>query len=351
MRQERGLDQGELARLAGVSRQTVSSIESGRSDPATGIALALARVLRVPVEELFGQEPATLDAEVAPPRGSRRVALGEIDGRWIAHPVQPFAPADGLLAPRDKSQKRARVQPLRPAEDLRRGLIALGCDPALGLLAAHLGDACRLTWVPASSTAALEALAGGRAHLAGAHLRDEQSGEFNLPFVQRLLPGREVLLVNLARWREGLLVRRGNPRGVRGAHDLSRRPVRIVNREPGSGARRVLDKLLADARVSAKRVQGYDRVVGTHAAVAQAVAMGAADAGVASESAAIAYGLHFVPLAEERSDVVIPSALAREPRGARLLEALQGRAFRRDLSGIDAYETAQSGRVLAEVRP
>ena len=189
------------------------------------------------------------------------------------------------------------------------------------------------------------------AHLAGAHLRDEQSGEFNLPFVQRLLPGREVLLVNLARWREGLLVRRGNPRGIRGAHDLARKPVRIVNREPGSGARRVLDKLLEGGRVRPRRVEGYDAIVATHAAVAQAVAMGAADAGVASESAALAYGLHFLPLAEERSDIVIPAALAREPRGARLLEVLQGRAFRRDLSGIDAYETGQSGPIIAEVRP
>src|ERR1051326_8596188 len=102
-RADRSLGQAELARLAGVSRQTLSRIEAGHTDPATGIALALARVLRTPVEELFAAEPGALEVEVAPPRGARRVALAEIDGRWIAPPVQPFSPADALLAPKDKS--------------------------------------------------------------------------------------------------------------------------------------------------------------------------------------------------------------------------------------------------------
>jgi molybdate-binding protein/DNA-binding XRE family transcriptional regulator len=369
VRRERGLGQAELARLSGVSRQTLGSIEAGRTDPATGIALALARALRCPVEELFGLEPAALEADIAPPlcaplapgprrRAPSRVVLGEVAGRWVAHPLPPDHPAslstgaDALLPPRESSRRHARVHPLRSAEDLRCNLIAVGCDPALGLLAAHLAEARggeRLVWVPGPSTAALLSLAEGRAHLAGAHLEDEETGEFNLPFVRRLLPDTPVLLVNLARWREGLVVARGNPRGIHGAHDLARRGVRIVNREPGSGARRVLDKLLSQARVPPRRVRGYQHVVGGHAAVAQAVAMGAADAGVATESAALAHGLRFLPLAEERSDLVLPLSLAREPRGARLLEVLQGRAFRRDLAGIDAYETGQSGRVLAEV--
>src|SRR5207237_951426 len=158
---------------------------------------------------------------------------------------------------------------------------------------------------------------------AGAHLYDEQSGEFNLPFVRRLVPGRDVLVVNLARWREGLVVARDNPRGIRSAADLARPDVRIVNREPGAGARRLLDRALDRAGVASGDVRGYRTVLGGHAAVAQAVAMGMADAGVAAESAALAHGLSFVPLAEERSDLVLPLALAREARGARILETLQ----------------------------
>lgn len=369
LRQERGLGQEELARLAGVSRQTVSTIESGRSDPSTALALSLARALRCPVEELFWLEAPAVEALVARPLSApslpgprrpaqSRLALAEVFGRWVAHPlpadhsVSLSTGADALLSSREAARTHVRLRPLRSLETLRNTVLAAGCDPALGLLAARLaGDhpGERLVWLPASSTAALLSLSQGQAHIAGAHLLDEDSGEFNVPFVRRLLPGREVLVVNLARWREGLLVARKNPRGIRGARDLARRGVRIVNREPGAGARRVLDRLLARAGVEAKRVRGYATVVGSHSAVAQAVAMGMADAGVATESAALACGLDFLPLAEERSDLVLPLELARDPRGGRILDTLASAAFRRDLGGIAAYQTTQSGRVLAEV--
>ena len=349
----RGLDQQELARLAGVSRQTIGSIESGRSDPSTAVALALASALELTVEELFAVEPAAglrvrpATALSAAVPGSRRVVLASIGGSWVAHalPADALATsADGLLSPRS-----TRALPLRPLESLRTTVLVAGCDPALALLAAHLAErraGVRLVWLQAASTAALSALARGEAHLAGAHLFDEESREFNVPFVRTLLPGRAALVVTLARWREGLAVPRKNPRGIRGVQDLGRKNLRVATREPGAGARRLLDRLLARHRVGAVR----GPVLGSHAAVAQAVALGAVDAGVTTESAALAAGLRFLPLAEERSDLVLPLEFSREPRGDRLLETLASAAFRRDLGAIAAYEARQCGVVVAEVR-
>ncbi len=348
----RGLDQRELGRLAGVSRQTISTIESGRSDPATGVALALASALERTVEELFSLErvPGLAVRPAAPlvsAPGSQRVVLASIGGAWVAHalPADALATsADGLLPPRSR-----RALPLRPLESLRTTVVVAGCDPALALLAAHLAErraGVRLVWLQAASSAALSAVARGEAHLAGAHLYDEESREFNVPFVRALLPGRDALVVNLARWREGLAVAKANPRGIRGVQDLGGRQVRVATREPGAGARRLLDRLLAKHRVGAIR----GTVLGSHTAVAQAVALGAVDAGVTTESAALAAGLRFLPLAEERSDLVLPLEFAREPRGARLLETLCSAAFRRDLGAIAAYQARECGDVVAEVR-
>ena len=368
IRLDRRLTQHELARQAGMSRQTLSNIETGRAEPSTALALALASALQCTVEGLFWLEPGALRVSVAHPLSApaipcrrapppQRVALGNVDGRWVAHPlsagnvVSLATAADALLSRR--SWKRSTVRPLRPLDDLRRTILAVGCDPALGLLAArlasdHPGD--RLVWVPAPSEGALRSLAQGEAHLAGAHLLDEDSGEFNVPFVRKLLPRRNALVVNLARWRAGLVVARGNPKGIRGGADLGRPGIRIVNRERGAGARHLLDRILSAARVVGTQVRGYGQVLGGHAAVAQAVAMGMADAGIATEGAALSCGLSFVALAEERSDLVVPLSLAAQARGGHILDVLASRAFRLDLGGIAAYGTAESGRVLAEVR-
>lgn len=372
VRRARGLSQEELAHLAGISRQSVNAIEAGRTDPSTSVALALSRALRCSVEELFSGEPApeTLEVTVAPRlsaagagSGARmplRWSLGLVSGRWVAHELVPGEPASAItvadaVSPRRRRRPRERVHPLGALEALRGKLLVAGCDPALGVLAARLADAHpgdRLVWLHATSTAALESLGRGETHLAGSHLLDEGSGEYNVPFARRLasVGGAGLAVVNLARWRAGIVVARGNPLAIRAVSDLAARRIGIVNREPGAGARRLLDRLLASARVPPGRVRGYDRIFGSHAAVAQAVSLGLCDAGIASEGAAAALGLSFVPLDEERSDLVLPLSLAQEPRGVRLLETLASKAFRRDLGGFAAYDTAWSGRVLAEVR-
>jgi len=167
--------------------------------------------------------------------------------------------------------------------------------------------------------------------------------------VRRTLAGRAMVVVTFAHLEEGFALAPGNPRHIKRPEDIARPGVRFVNREPGAGARRLLDRLLRKARVPISAVKGYDRLLGGHLQVAQAVAMGAADAGVVARSAAVAHGLDFVPLSEERFDLVFPKEWSGDPRAARMVETLEGRPFRRELGSLGGYDTRQSGHLVTEI--
>ena len=392
VRHAHGVGQQELAGLASISRQTLSELEAGRSCPTTSVALRLAKALRCRVEDLFYLEE---DAETLPARwaplaegktragrrkegrsGSRRradvrraastrVALGLVGGQWVAHSLSAEHPAamcttaDGLVGSARRPRKTAggpplvQVRPLRSRAALRQNILAIGCDPAIGLLSAWLGERhpeSRLTWLHATSLFALEVLAQGEAHVAGTHLLDEESREYNVPFVRSLFPHRSMVVVNLARWEAGFVVQSGNPLRIRRVEDLTEAKVRFINREVGAGARRLLDRLLAKAGAPPSTMRGYERIAAGHLAVAQAVAMGAADVGIATRAAAVAYGLDFVPLAEERSDLVLSHELSSDPRLQRMVDALENRAFRRELASLGGYQVAESGHLVQELR-
>ena len=363
-RQRSGFTQGELARRAGISRQTLSILESGRGQPSTLVALRLARVLRCRVEELFWlrEEGGELRAELAgggERLGSRRALLGWVAGRWVAHRLRRQDPlgltiaADALLARAPRGGELARLVALRPIEALQANVLVTGCDPGLAVLAGRVEDRWpgqRLCWIGASSDAALQTLARGHAHVAGAHLFDEEAGEFNVPFVRRAFRGRPMVVITFAHLEEGFAVARGNPLRIRKPEDIARKGVRFVNREQGAGARRLLDRLLRKAGVPASAVRGYDRLLGGHLQVAQAVAMGAADAGVVARSAAVAHGLDFVPLSEERFDLVFPKEWSADARAGRIVETLEGRAFRRELGSLGGYDTRRSGQLVCELK-
>jgi molybdate-binding protein/DNA-binding XRE family transcriptional regulator len=358
-----GLKQSELAKRAGISRQTLSVLESGRGQPSTSVALHLARVLGCRVEELFWlrDEAGELTAELA--EGARatkaeRVVIGSVAGRWVAHPLSkedPLAlttPADALLLRSSRADGTVRLRALRPAEALQANVLVAGCDPGLSVLAGHVEDRWpgqRLRWIPVGSDAALKMLGRGHAHVAGAHLFDEETGQYNLPFVRRAFGGRPMMVVTFAHLEEGFALARGNPLRIRKPEDIARPEIRLVNREPGAGARRLLDRLLRKARVPASAVEGYENLLSGHLQVAQAVAMGAADVGVVARSAAIAHGLDFIPLSEERFDLVFPKEWSADARAGWIVETLEGRAFRRELASLGGYDTRQSGHVVTEL--
>jgi molybdate-binding protein/DNA-binding transcriptional regulator YhcF (GntR family) len=235
---------------------------------------------------------------------------------------------------------------LEQAEDVLR--LVGSHDLALEVLAGRLRGQPRsvtLEVVPTDSLDGLFALARGAADLAGAHLLDPETGEYNVPFVRRLLPGEAVLLVTLAHRQQGLIVAAGNPKQIRGIDDLRRADVTIVNRHRGSGTRLLLDDALTRAGIDAVTVPGYEREEATHLAVAGAIAAGTADAGLGILAAARTYGLDFVPVARERYELALRPATAARPAVVSLLETLRSPDFRAVVTALGGYDIAESGAV------
>ena len=388
-----GLSQAALAAATRLSRQSIGAIEAGRATPAVDVALRVAAVLESSVEELFGaprgETPLRAESGSSSPGTSSltdRVALAQIAGRWLSYELEGeamWAAADGLLLPatehpgegtgrsdargsdargragdargrvsRAKAPRGSvRVDPVRPLEEARDNLVLMGCAGGLGLLAARLNSrpgSGRFLWLGRSSTQALSALARRQTHLAGVHLVDDKTGEANVVDVRRHVGREPVTLITLARWEAGLVTAPGNPKQIRSAADLGRRGLRCVVREVGSGARRLLERELASAGLPRELASEAPLNANGHLQVALAVSMGAADTGVATRDAALAFGLSFVPLAEERYDLVVPRAAFGDPRLQRLFDTLSSSLFQRELSSL-GYEVRSTGERVAEL--
>jgi putative molybdopterin biosynthesis protein len=358
-RQARGFSQQRLAGMAGVSRQAVSAVESGHCDPSLRVALALARALGMTVEELFGPgdpvAPVRAVALAAAAGPGVRVALAAVGDDLVALPLRGdsaasggFAPAGGFTIPDDAPPGEARYRrvSVRPIGPSRPTLVVAGCDPALPMLAAPLSlldPPVAFAWWQCGSQEALRLAAEGLVHAAGVHLRDAAGG-YNVAAARELDGGAEV--VGFTAWREGLVVRPELAGTVRGLDGVAARGLRIVNREPGAEARRVLDRERERLGISPAELPGYDSRASGHLQVASAVAAGAADAGVASEPAARAYGLGFIPLAAERFDLVLPGKHlgSREVQG--LLKVLASPWLIAQLAALAGYDPSACGERL-----
>jgi molybdate-binding protein/transcriptional regulator with XRE-family HTH domain len=351
-RQLRGFSQQQLAGMAGVSRQAVSAVEAGHSDPSLRVALALTRALGMTVEELFGPgevPPPVTALPVAPlgPPGAR-VALAPMGDSFVALPLggdngaqAGFATAGGIVAGPDGA-----VLPIGPP---RPTLVIAGCDPALPLLEtplARLDPPVGFTWWPCSSGEALRLADAGLVHAAGAHLRGP-AGEYNTgPARDRLRHGGAEVL-GFADWREGLALRPDLAGKVTHIGDAASHGLRLVNREKGSEAREVLDREAARAGIAPESLAGYDTKVTGHLQVAAAIVAGLADAGVASEPAAIAYDLAFVPLAAERFDLVIPARQAGSREVQALRKVLASPWLLTQLDSLPGYDPSRCGDSVA----
>jgi putative molybdopterin biosynthesis protein len=251
------------------------------------------------------------------------------------------------------ARRGAADSPRAPAgRAVDRLFLAGSDDPALDLLAETLAtqaDAPMLFAARVGSEAGLAAVAAGHADVASVHLADPDSGEYNGAGLGRYLEPRPCALVNLFHRDLGLVVPRGNPRGLATVADLAQPGLRFVNRQPGSGTRRFVDLALARAGVAPAGIAGYHDVVSTHWAIGLRVLREEADVGVAARSVAHALGLGFVPLVRERFDMVIPKQTFFRPAVQALVEAVRSSAFREGLERLGGYDARQSGRVLAEV--
>jgi len=276
------------------------------------------------------------------------IPASRVTGKWL-FPVHLLDEWLEASVRQRTGERPARGRAAIPSGNL---FLAGSDDPALELLpdALHGEPAQPLLFTATlGSVGGLEALAGGRADVACAHLVDRASGEYNLPQLSRYLPGRSAVLVNLFHRELGLVVWTGNPRKLQGVGDLGRRGLRFVNRQPGSGTRAFTDEALAAAGVEQAGVVGYREEVSTHWAVALRILRGEADAGVATRAVAGALSLGFVPLTRERFDLVVPKESFFQPAVQALIEAIRSERFRRGLERLGGYDWAQTGRVLGEV--
>lgn len=196
------------------------------------------------------------------------------------------------------------------------------------------------------SLGGLMALARGEADIAGVHLWDAATDTYNTPFVQRVLPGRDLVLLGLAYRALGLIVPPGNPHGFRSLTDLDGEGVRLANRQAGSGTRVWLDEHLKQAGIKATSIPGYQDVQTTHLGVAQQVATGGANVGLGIQAAASAYGLDFVPLAKERYDLVVPEEAWKTAAIQRLKDALSSPRFHEMVDAFGGYDSSISGQEI-----
>src|ERR1035437_195928 len=354
LRKRRGIAAAELARAAGVSRQTIYAMEAGEYIPNTAVALKLARQLESTVEDLFRLEPDALGAaRVARAKligGGHRfpgtpLELCRVGGRLVGVAGVPvpwrLAPADGLLV----DPARSTVQ-LLSEETANRVLIA-GCDPATSVLARHLERAhAGLVSAPVNSSAALGLLQDGLVHVAGTHLQSGTAAGGAAPAAQ--FKKDQAAVFAFAIWEQGLVVGRGNPKRIRAVEHLARRGVRLANREKGSGSRQLLDAQLKAAGIARRSVTGYqDAPAAGHVAAAWRVHAGLADCCVATGSAARAFGLHFIALSSERYDLVIRREHLDLAPVQRLLDTLCQSALRRELETLCAYDTRETGQRVA----
>jgi putative molybdopterin biosynthesis protein len=294
-----------------------------------------------------------------------RVTLGRVGERMVATPLQRGAGvimslvrADGLVRiPRFSEGLDAgapvSVELLRPLSEVENTIVAIGShDLTLDLMASHLrrrSPGLRLSSAHVGSLGGLLALRRGEAHLAGCHLLDEATGQYNVAYLRRVLPGMPVVLLNLVGRVQGLMAPPGNPKGIHSLADLGRADVSFVNRQRGSGTRVLLDYQLKGLGLNGEAIRGYRREEFTHLAVAAAVKSGSADTGLGVLSAARALGLDFVPLFNEQYELVVPQVHYQSDLLQPLLDLLAAPDFRQAVADLGGYDTTNMGRIMAEL--
>jgi putative molybdopterin biosynthesis protein len=356
-RLKRGLTAIELAKQIGVTRQTIYAMEAGTYVPNTLLALKLAQVLEVSVEQIFKLEntetsPHTEAVEVLPtgqdPQAGLPVQLCEVNEKLVAVLPAPIAwslpPADAVLVYAGKSPGRAKAQLFYEEKQFRKRLLIAGCDPGISVLLRHLQrEGIEAVVAYRNSSQSLDLLKHSFIHVAGSHLRDEATGESNLPAVRKQFPKGSVAVISYAIWQEGLVIARGNPKSIKDISDLARRDVVIINREPGAGSRFLLDSRLKRAGIPPQKIKGYQEIASGHLPAAWQVKCGHADCCLATKTSASIFGLDFIPLQNERYDLVIREENLSHPGVQVLLDTLGRSAFRRELEGLGGYDTRNAG--------
>jgi putative molybdopterin biosynthesis protein len=309
------------------------------------------------------QVTASITRKVNSPAGDDeylRVAVGYLGDKALAAPlsrgsgvITSLVRADGIVViPRGVQGLQAgdpvTVRLYRSRSELENTIFAIGShDLTLDLLAQYLAPRQRrLASVNVGSLGGIMALKREEAHLAGSHLLDPASGEYNLTYIKQHIPGISLRVVTLVGRTQGLFLAKGNPQNIRGLEDLNRPEIRFVNRQHGAGTRLLLDYHLTELGIAPEAVSGYDHEEYTHLGAAAVVASGRADCALGIEAASFALDLDFLPLYSERFDLLIPEEYARSHLLAPLLALLEDPKFRQAVGERPGYDVSQMGKVV-----
>lgn len=353
-RGERGYSRDELAKLVGLTRQSVGLIETGRVCPSTLVALRMSRVLECAVEDLFWEPVTTVQATFLEEgttniKSPIRAYVSSIRDEIIARPAQIGTvdsinnPVNGLVHT-VSTNGSSEVQLLHAFDSLSRTVFVSGCDIGLGLLAKYtqkISSQHQGVWFNASNKHALMELKKGFTHIAAVHFRHAGGDhpDCELPFSCRQF--------HFATAQLGWILPKGNPKKFHGAGDLADGRFRLINRDVGAGARELLDRELKNADVKPDDLPGYTSIAKGHISVADAVANGIADVGVGHAGAATVYGLAFVPIQQEVCTLIVPEQYLKLEAVQVFLETLHSDVFRTELNAFGPYDLQRMGSMIS----
>jgi len=294
-----------------------------------------------------------------------RVTMGRVGERVVAIPlprgagsITTLSKAEGIIRIPSLSEgisggEETEAELLVDPEDLVNTIVIIGShDITLDILSDEIrrkGSCIRIASGNVGSLGGLLALRKGTAHMAGCHLLDIQTGEYNISYIHKYLKGLRVQVFNLVTREQGLIIQKGNPKGVKGIGDLTRDDITFVNRQPGSGTRILFDYKLKEMRIDPCHINGYENEEYTHMNVAVAVLKGVADVGLGIMAAARALDLDFISVLKEQYDLVIPFSFVDDPKISLLMGVARSREFRKRVKGLGGYNPAKSGNLWKEV--
>lgn len=293
-----------------------------------------------------------------------RVNMGIVEGHLIAFPlsrgagvITSLVNADGIaLIPRGiqgvDAGSLVDISLYRSIDEIEKTILCIGShDITLDLLCQFLiKHNRRMISVNVGSQAGLIALQRGEAHLAGSHLLDVETGDYNITHIRKYLPGIPVNVIGFVQRQQGLIIKKGNPKKIKDLFDLLREDISYVNRQRGAGTRVLLDYLLVQNNLKASSIQGYENEVYTHLNVAAAVSSGRSDCGLGIASAAQALNLDFIPLAFEKYQLIIPSKYILTDHLAPIFEIFNNPEFNKVIQKYRGYETNEMGKLIAEIK-
>jgi molybdenum cofactor synthesis domain-containing protein len=294
-----------------------------------------------------------------------RVNIGRVGDKTVATPlpraagsITTLTRAEGIIRIPTLSEgvrqgEEVEAELLVSESEIMNTVVIIGShDNTIDILADEIrrrGHNIRISSGNVGSLGGLTALRKGTCHVAGSHLLDTETGEYNISYIKKYLKGVKVSVFHLVLREQGLIVAKGNPKEIKGIEDLTREGVTFINRQAGSGTRVLFDYKLKQSAAKAEAIRGYDHEEFTHMAVAVDVLSGAADCGVGIYAAAKALNLDFIPMEQEQYDLIFPSFVLEQRAIQLLLETIRSQEFKDRVVALGGYDPARSGELWQEI--